>query len=681
MTLWCSLVVVRCITQQGAIARRFASSSATRRGPSHAGVRAVPFAITEPAARSAFAGWWARATPSLTPPPLTSVAPLYAPHWVFRYSLRVPSLGLRRSTDESDTPLSIVYAGAKHPRESMAVVKSRLHAAVPFRDDLLSSSCEVEGFALYESTAWTLVRDAVLSAEAAQLEGSLAGPAPILDDAVWGSVQSYRVLFPCWQLTYNYLGVTFTVLVNGASGEVWGLQQEAFFGGLSMADVFAKASRLAPLARWLTSLQLSPQSISVILSVIASVLRPATKLLLYPPFAAATLAGVLGIAAFRITGTLRSEWVRNLSWRATVAAEAAAQRGLHDEWVFRQPEKEEEAPRGAGEAHKRREAERAAEAASAPPKRAPPGRGWKPRLPPEVNEGDYFAVLGLQPGASEEAIKSAGASAVVNFLKCAEQVLRVQISLTLCTPLISTGVVSPATGAGSWPYRPRLRLPPPVARHKQRPRGGEKRTGAASAGLGGGRGEEVVRKCRVTNLVRPLNPETYEGFAPGFLPVGLAHGAGGADVLGVVRQLVTAPREVAPAVCHVLHLGQRVPGAPARGGAGQGVAEVGPRRAARARAGVHEVALFVLAHPAGWRVGHALLRLAARRSHGGALGAPLRAAPLVHHVGPVLFGVRAAVQRGVVEVFGVVCLLLALGCLARAHLERCAGGRGEGGRG
>ena len=107
---------------------------------------------------------------------------------------------------------------------------------------------------------------------------------------------------------------------------------------------------------------------------------------------------MLGIAAFRITGTLRSEWVRNLSWRATVAAEAAAQRGLHDEWVFRQPEKEEEAPRGAGEAHKRREAERAAEAASAPPKRAPPGRGWKPRLPPEVQCGRLFRGVGAATG-------------------------------------------------------------------------------------------------------------------------------------------------------------------------------------------------------------------------------------------------------------------------------------------
>lgn len=206
--------------------------SSSRRASStpHAGTEVCVFRLQPADAIRAFDAWQ-RATlplPGWAASRVTSLTPTYAPFWCFHARGTQLSFILGGAVS--------VYAGAGIPRPLAELVVSPdlsstrafsshaldVGAGVTLRNGKPSHALVVEPYHLYESTAYDLAR--------AQLERQprLAG----------GAITSRRVLSAAYIVQYSCLGVELHALINGATGAVWGMQQES-----ASARAFSHISR------------------------------------------------------------------------------------------------------------------------------------------------------------------------------------------------------------------------------------------------------------------------------------------------------------------------------------------------------------------------------------------------------------------------------------------------------
>jgi len=274
-----------------------------------------------------------------------------------------------------------VYAGRAVPRAlagAFKVARSPPHS--PFTASLLrvgGKDVELDPFALFEGPAWALARGA--------WPGGAAPPTRPAGAA------SRRVLLPGYVVEYSVAGVRLLAYVHGGTGGVYGLAQEA-----ASARAFAAVARAAGVAADVAA-SLLARDVRLLFALAAA----AARVLLAPAFLVGLLlasAGVLGHAALAPAARQAALWGE---WERTRAAEAAAQRGMTEEWVFRGGGGGGGADAGA--AH----AAGAGASSSAGARRAGKRRAGAARAPPEVNEDDPFAVLGVQRDATKEALSAA----------------------------------------------------------------------------------------------------------------------------------------------------------------------------------------------------------------------------------------------------------------------------------
>jgi hypothetical protein len=418
-----------------ALTRRHLCRGLATRATPHAGTEAVPFARSQQTAREDFERWWRENSPSLKVPRVERVDSMLVPFWAFIARVSVPSLALNRTVD--DSPHLQIYAGAAFPRVFMEVAKQDLLNARPFSAGLLQvpggGAVELEPFVLYEATAWQLARQQLLEHEAA-VHGR---PPAALGDASFSGVESHRVLFPVHGVIYTYLFTEFRVIVNGRTGAAYGVQQTAAFTGVPLSSVLERAAQLQPLLYTLRRMRLPEGMVQVVIGFLSVLIRPALKLIFWPPFFLASLAAVGAWTAARTTAGLREQHLTFARWQEQREAEAKLQATMSDDWNFR-PVGESRADRARARAREaeearsqqqeqqrqRAEAESRARASSSySSSRRPASDGGRSttrpsaasarssgggRPPPPVDSNDYYAVLGLsRRSASEDDVKAA----------------------------------------------------------------------------------------------------------------------------------------------------------------------------------------------------------------------------------------------------------------------------------
>lgn len=213
-------------------------------------IEALPFKLNTEEAVDSFETWAKEKTPVLVAPPLLSLTPYYLPFWVFQTTVRTTHAG-GVVEDATPRPSLQCYAGHTFRRSVTSVLKTQVAEAVPFRTDMLngvgahveldargkiSGNCKENQIlvflpflktnnsvacsycvlttsfaALFESTAWSLVKEAVLAEE---IERFGAGCT-----CVFGTVKSRQVLLPCFIAQYQVFGQTFRAYINGTTGK------------------------------------------------------------------------------------------------------------------------------------------------------------------------------------------------------------------------------------------------------------------------------------------------------------------------------------------------------------------------------------------------------------------------------------------------------------------------------
>ena len=214
---------------------------------------------------------------------------------------------------------------------------------------------------------------------------------------------------------------------------VYGIQQTSVFGGLSVAALLERAMQLHIVAEFLTRMKLPKASIVFIAQMLAFIIRPLMKVMLWPPFLIGSLLTFGAFAATRSTAGIRAQQQTFSQWRETLRAETAAQAAMTDDWTFRPTgesaaDKARDRAREAAEAAAWEERARAARAERA--RRAASGAGSSSsssssaagaktqqqqakkaaptgKLPPPVDPNDYYAVLQIPKTASEADVQKA----------------------------------------------------------------------------------------------------------------------------------------------------------------------------------------------------------------------------------------------------------------------------------
>ena len=423
-----------------------APRAAARAASTLTGTEAVPFALTRaPQVFSELQAWWARSCPGLAPPKWGWPKPVFLPHWIFELDVKIPAHGIVRTGFVG--PSTVLYSGASYPRSMVDVLKCDLRTAQPFRGAMLQlgdgAMADVEPFELFESTAWTLVRASFLAREASLLAPTQrgdAGGAPFGHDAFFSNVRSHRVLLPAWVVTYPYLFETFRVYVNAHSGEVAGVQQYSPLASLARLTRTLDARDLSDKANSFVRVlekALTPKQLLALLNGGLLLARPLLKVLLWPPLLVASAATLGAFALSRATRSHRQQAAELAAWEEQRAHERRLQATMSDEWRFK-PQGESAWERDAARRREEEASERARQArvreqqqqqpqqqqqqsAKAQPRAAPKAEPSSARagggaaqqqqrrrpLPPPVDAADFYAVLGLQPHASEDDVKAA----------------------------------------------------------------------------------------------------------------------------------------------------------------------------------------------------------------------------------------------------------------------------------
>lgn len=303
--------------------------------------------MDQAAAIKAFEDWARTYTAFSKPPTVRKITSWLLPFWGFSAQFSHPQLhgGAARFVAG---PALQCYAGSEFPRAMLEVAKNPISKAQPFHPSLLDigpaaadsrfgsrapAAVEVEPFETYEATAWSVARAAFVN--------HMAELHPGLDvlKARFDGVESHRVLFPVHVVEYRHLFEDFRVFINGATGQAFGVQQQAIFGALSdliksaeLPDA-ARAHVLPGVLRFLR--ELDPKAYVFVAQGLFMALRFLAKFLLFPPFLAATAVTVGAYAAVRGSRSIREQRSAFAQWREEQARERTMQSAMNDEWVFR----------------------------------------------------------------------------------------------------------------------------------------------------------------------------------------------------------------------------------------------------------------------------------------------------------------------------------------------------------
>jgi DnaJ-domain-containing protein 1 len=264
---------------------------------------------------------------------------------------------------------------------------SRAPPPSPFPPSLLrlgGRDVELDPFSLYEGPAWALARGAWPG-----------GGAPPRRPA---GAASRRVLLPGFVVQYAVGGVRLVAYVHGGTGGVYGLAEEA-----ASARAYGAVVRAAGAVSDLLA-SLVARDVRLLYALVAA----AARLLLAPAFLVGLLlasAGVLGHAALAPAARQAALWAE---WEQTRAAEAVAQRGAAEEWVFR-------GGAGGGGGGGDGGGGGAGAGGGARAAGSAPRGARAARVPPAVDESNPWAVLGVQRGATKEALSAAFRREVLKY--------------------------------------------------------------------------------------------------------------------------------------------------------------------------------------------------------------------------------------------------------------------------
>jgi hypothetical protein len=321
------------------------SSASSPRASTHAGAEGIRFSYFQEDARRIFRDWVRKNTPFTSPPSITNIKTVYLPFWSFTANVTatdVKSGATKLRRHGVSGPTLQVYAGHDIPRAMTEVLKANAALASPFSSDMLEAgpgvSVDVEPFAVYESTAWQVAREAHIYHER-DLHSDL-----LFDKFYFDEVESRRVMVPAHIVEYKYLFETFRVYVNGATGDAFGIQQQPVFGGMPKTMQFIDKDRLVHL---LERLPLNREMLTALANLLVLGMRPLAKILFWPPFFVGALLTVGGYVAARSTASIRQQRSAFVEWDATRKAEQRAQAAMTDDWQFR--------PQGRTRADKREE--------------------------------------------------------------------------------------------------------------------------------------------------------------------------------------------------------------------------------------------------------------------------------------------------------------------------------------
>lgn len=450
---------------------RAASSSSSSGG----GTEAIPFSLSPAEARSTFDAWVKSSTPYLTAPTVKGVEAVFLPFWIFAADSEVvvelPGGKVERLTRVSSTspsspplhprfpPSLFVYSGHGLPRGLVqAVQNSPADRIRPYSSAFLPSfNFTVEPFAVFETTAWAIAREQHVRAliesalRAAVAERGPGGPqaaaalrafsaAPRatavaaaaaaagvrLRSSTFSSVRSRRVLLPAFVVTYRSFGEDFRVVINGVTGEAYGVAEEFVIPALqSLLRAAAGGARSAgpALLDLLHRFRLNPQLTTALVTFLANALRPALKILMWPPFLVGSFFAFSGYLLSTHLGPVRRHRRTFAEYEEARESERRSQRGMDPEhWHFRgdaedfarEQERERERererePEREQEREQEREwaRERKAEAEEQRRKRASRGGRRTGKLPPPVDERDPYAVLGVPRSATTAELAAA----------------------------------------------------------------------------------------------------------------------------------------------------------------------------------------------------------------------------------------------------------------------------------
>lgn len=385
----------------------------------HRGAEAVRFAQYPDDARRTFETWVHEKLPVLHTPRITGIKAVYLPFWSFsaRVVVRDRSGRVVLTEPAPPGPGMQVYGGHTFPRPLVEVAKTEPSWAKPFEPSMLDLGAgwvvDVQPFETYEATAWQLARASVLSSLSTR-HPSLVGKSEG-GGVEFTAVVSRRLLLPAYEVKYAWWGEELRCIINGSTGAAYGVQAD--MGGATLrrildgikrataggggsgggGGVTLDPSRLRLLFEVLRRLGFAPSALGPLGALLTGVLRPAVKLLFWPPFLVGSLLAFAGFALRQGVMPIRKQRVTFAEWEEVRAAERRMQSGMSDEWVFRPAE-------GGGRSSSSSTRQQGGS------QRQQPGRSEKAapgRRPPPINEEDFYGVLGLAKGASTPEVQAA----------------------------------------------------------------------------------------------------------------------------------------------------------------------------------------------------------------------------------------------------------------------------------
>lgn len=299
---------------------------------------AIDFQVLAMDRQAAYERWVRRSTPYFRPPEVLAAHAYFAPFWVFHVNMTTHVNSQRYDTGFSG-PAAVVYAGHNFRRPLMEVVKSDASLARPFDSRMLNigEPVDVDPWLLYERTALDVAKQQVTAEEQARWSEQQPGCQVRVD---FTGITSRRIMMPVHVIDYKAYGSVFRVMINGVTGEGFGLEQVAIAGLFDDAMVKLQTWGKALLASTVGAAQLNPKLAGTVAKAVFMVARVALKLAFKPFFFG---AGVLGLGVYRVFMRFQALSAQRATTEQRARAHEevlAAQAGMSDEWIYQHVRRE-----------------------------------------------------------------------------------------------------------------------------------------------------------------------------------------------------------------------------------------------------------------------------------------------------------------------------------------------------
>jgi hypothetical protein len=373
--------------------------------------------LSQEEAEQRFQQWARQASPLGKAPSDYRVSFHMLPFWVFSARVNVLRAGgvpvslpyLDRDTEEALQ----VYAGHAFPRNLMHTLKNDPADIRAFDANALPRNVQLETFSVYEATAFTHARAALLQ----HLRQTRADAG--IEGVDLRSVTSRRVLMPAFVVQYRFFGTELRAFVNGHTGAVYGVEQSIFGSGGSLLGAIEKLPQLlAQLATVLRTVNVSldPRAVAALGYALVGFLRPFAKILLWPPFLVGSMAAFSTFAAYRVTRGVREQTKTFAEWEETRAMEQEMQKGMQDTWSYKPTSEQVDSDRARRQREREQERQREREAAEGERRRQQQQQSQQQqsqqqqrtqrssestagyRMKWRVDTNDHYQVLGIADG-------------------------------------------------------------------------------------------------------------------------------------------------------------------------------------------------------------------------------------------------------------------------------------------